>query len=103
MSINTTVDFRRNLLRFERPLHLDYTRHNIPRYYSNFGPRFRTYFEYCDHHQEPEIYPLNNIRYWDSIHNTEPGTELGTKSKNDTIKRLMIIISILILIRLIIV
>lgn len=58
MSIDTTVDFRRKLLRFTRPHYLDYARHTISRYYSNFGPRFRTHFKYLDcPDKTPEIFP----------------------------------------------
>ena len=56
--MDTTVDFRRKLLRFERPNYLDYARHTIPRYYSNFGPRFHTRFNHCDCvDQEVPLYP----------------------------------------------
>ena len=58
MSMDTTVDFRRKLLRFTRPHYLDYARHTIPRYYSNFGPRFRTLTLGLDcANVPPKLYP----------------------------------------------
>lgn len=56
----TTTDFRRKLLHFERPLYLGYAKHRIPRYYSNFVPRFRTYFpaSACCKEDKPNVYPV---------------------------------------------
>jgi hypothetical protein len=58
--MDTTVDFRRKLLRFVRPHYHDYARHDIPRYYSNFGPRTRTSFPYWDCPDKgPSVYPIS--------------------------------------------
>lgn len=34
--MDTTIDFRRKLLRFDRPLYPKYIKSNIPRYYASF-------------------------------------------------------------------
>ena len=65
-AIDTTVDFRRKLLRFDRPLYPQYVKSDIPRFYSGFIPSWRSYFvgpSECD--SQPEHYrigfPLRNI------------------------------------------
>lgn len=65
-AIDTTVDFRRKLLRFDRPLYPQYRKSTIPRFYSNFTPHWRSYYSGpgdCD--TKPERYdvefPLRNI------------------------------------------
>lgn len=58
-AIDTTVDFRRKLLRFDRPLYPDYIKPTIPRFYSSFVPSWRSYFVgpgECD--SKPEHYPI---------------------------------------------
>lgn len=59
-AIDTTVDFRRKLLRFDRPLYHQYRKSNIPRFYSNFTPSFRTYYKGpSECNSTPEHYPIN--------------------------------------------
>ena len=58
-AIDTTVDFRRKILRFDRPLYPQYRKSTIPRYYSSFFPSWRSYFvgpQDCN--SKPEHYPI---------------------------------------------
>lgn len=43
-AIDTTVDFRRKLLRFDRPIYAQYRKSNIPRFYASFIPNWRSYY-----------------------------------------------------------
>ena len=65
-AIDTTVDFRRKLLRFDRPLYPQYRKSSIPRFYSSFIPSWRSYFigpQDCSSKPEhyPVEFPLRNI------------------------------------------
>lgn len=68
-AIDTTVDFRRKLLRFDRPIYSEYRKSNIPRVYSSFMPTWRSYFvgpSTCNSQPErydvmSKVHPLRSI------------------------------------------
>jgi hypothetical protein len=67
-AIDTTVDFRRKLLRFDRPLYPRYIKSDIPRFYSSFIPNWRSYYigpGNCNSEplQYPIEFPLQDIEY----------------------------------------
>jgi hypothetical protein len=74
-AIDTTVDFRRKLLRFDRPLYPRYIKSDIPRFYSSFVPNWRSYYTGPANCNPPEQYPiafpLRDIEYNGCVEETK--------------------------------
>lgn len=58
----TLTDFRRKLLRFDRPLRPCYIKPTVPRYYSNFCDWTKTYFQ-DEKLANSCVQPIYHIKY----------------------------------------
>ena len=64
-AIDTTVDFRRKILRFDRPWHPQYLKPTIPKFYSSFFGSWRPYYFGLNCDTQPDWYksefPFRNV------------------------------------------